>query len=320
MRARLASLSLIAPLLLLANLRGQEPVVTGTTAPEVATNQAPALPPGVTVQKDIAYVPGGGPSRSLDLYLPDSGGKPVPLLVFIHGGGWRGGSKDGCPAKFLAQYGYAVASLNYRLSRQASFPAQIEDCRAALRFLRAGAATYHIQPDHVAVWGGSAGGHLAALLGTSPAVDFSVGPGAPNVVGKVDESIRVQCVVDMYGATDFTLLMADKAQVEHGVGGAAIQLLGSPASQEDLMARSKWASPITYVSHDSPPFLIQHGDADKTMPLEQARVMAEALQKAGVEETLMVMPGAGHAGAAFFTDENHKTVLAYLDKHLKSTK
>ena len=275
------------------------------------------LPSNVTVQKDIEYVPGGGKSRTLDLYRPKSSEEALPLMVFIHGGGWRGGSKDGCPARFLAQHGYAVASINYRLSREAKFPAQIEDCRAALRFLRAQAGKYNLQPDRVAVWGGSAGGHLAALLGTSAAVDFSGGPDAKNVVGKVDESVRVQAVVDMYGASDLALLMVNKAWRDHGVSRAAIQLLGSSADDPELMKKSKWASPVTYVGRDTPPFLIQHGDADRIMPLEQARVMDAVLQKAGVETTLMVMPGAGHAGGAFFSGENRKTLVAFLDRHLK---
>lgn len=292
------------------------PADEANTATDAASQQA-QLPPGVTVLKDIEYVPNGGKSRVLDLYLPPASGKPVPLMIFIHGGGWRSGSKDGCPPKYLAGYGYAVASLNYRLSREAAFPAQIDDCRAAIRFLRSQAAKYHIQADRIAVSGGSAGGHLAALVGTSPAVDFSKGYAATNLVGKIDESVRVQCVVDLYGASDLTLLMADKAQVEHGVGKAAIQLLGTSAEDPELMKKSKWASPTTYVGRDTPPFLIQHGDADKIMPLEQARVMADVLQKAGVEATLTVMPGAGHAGAAFFADENRKTLVEFLDKHLK---
>ena len=280
----------------------------------------PPLPTGVTKLKNIAYVPGGGKSQTLDLYLPDTAGQAAPLLIFIHGGGWRGGVKDKCPAQYLSGHGYVVAAINYRLSKEVPFPANIEDCRAALRFLRTHAAEYHILPDRVAVWGGSAGGHLAALMGTAAAVDFSGGPAAPNIIGKVDESIRVQCVVDMYGASDFTLLLANAAQMAHGVGQAAAQNIGPTASPDELAAKMKWASPITYVSKDTPPFLIQHGDADQTMPLEQAKVLAEALRKAGVEETLTILPGAGHAGAAFFTEENHKLVLDFLDKHLKSLK
>lgn len=297
---------------LVSVLRGQEP----PAEPPAPAKPAP-LPAGVTLQKDITYVPGGGASQTLDLYLPDSGGKAVPLLLFVHGGGWHMGSKDGCPAKFLAEHGYAVASINYRFSQDAPFPAQIEDCRAALKFLRAGAAGFHIQPDHIGVWGGSAGGHLVSLLGTAAGADFSTMPAKIADVGKVDPTLQVQCVIDMYGPADFTHIMGVNAAKKDN---SAVKLLGAYASEEELMAKAKWASPVTYVRSDNPPFLIQHGDADKTVPIEQSKEFLEALQKAGVEVSMTVMPGAGHAGGAFFTEENHKALVEFLDKHLKAGK
>ncbi len=280
-------------------------------------NKTAEAPAGASLQKDIEYVSGGGKSQSLDLYLPEPAGKAVPLLVFIHGGGWRGGSKDGCPAKFLAQHGYAVASINYRLSKEAVFPAQIEDCRAAIRFLRSQAVKYNIQPDRVGIWGGSAGAHLAALIGTSDNVDFSAGPTAP--LKKIDESVRVQCVIDMYGPTDLSQVVGRNPE-RNDVWKAAASLLGTAADDKELMQKAKWASPITYVRRENPPFLIQHGDADVIVPIEQARILLSALQKAGVEATLTVMPGTGHAGAALFTEENHKTLVEFLDRHLKTGK
>jgi acetyl esterase/lipase len=262
---------LIVPLAWLSIVRGQEP-------PEKAPG-GQALPPGATEQKDIEYVPGGGASRSLDLYLPDSSGKPSPLLIFIHGGGWHSGSKDGCPAKFLVANGYAVASINYRLSPEAPFPAQIEDCRAALKFLRADAATYHIQSDHVGVWGGSAGAHLAALLGTAAGADFSTMSAVVASPDKVDPTLRVQCVVDCYGPADLTHLM-NGTKINNA--NSAVKLLGPYTSGDDLMAKALWASPVTYVRSDNPPFLIEHGDADKSVPVEQSKELAAALQKVGV--------------------------------------
>ena len=297
-------LAMFASSAVLSQARNAKPADRTATSP--ATGPAD-LAPDVTVQKDIAYVPGGGVSRSLDLFLPPFKGQAVPLLMFIHGGGWHSGSKDGAPAKFLANHGYAVASINYRFIKDAVFPAQIEDCRAALKFLRANAAKYHLQSDRVGVWGGSAGGHLAALLGTAAAADFSTMPAKVMEGGKVDESIRVQCVIDMYGPADFTL-----------GGKVPTKLLGPSANDEETLTKARSASPVTYVRRDNPPFLIQHGDADKTVPLEQSRAFANVLKKAGVDVTLMVMPGAGHAGGAFFTEENHKTILAFLDKNLKN--
>lgn len=293
-------------------------------APDGGTEGQPAphkvnVPPGTKVINNIEYVPGGGNSRSLDLYLPSSG-QAVPLVVWIHGGGWHTLDKSGgSHAIYLIPHGYAVASINYRLSQEAPFPAQIEDCRAAIRFLRAHAATYHIQPDHIAVWGASAGGHLAALVGTSPAVDFGTSPATAKVaaVGKVDESVRVQCIVDWYGPTDFTKLMGPNPIK---VDNAAIKLLGPHASEAELMEKARWGSPVTYVRSDNPPFLIEHGDSDPTVPLQQSQELFAALQKAGVEATLKVIPDSLHGGKAFASLENGKLILDFLDQHLKSGK
>lgn len=271
-------------------------------------NAQTQLPSGVTVLKDIEYVPGGGSLQSLDLYLPPSSGQSVPLVIFIHGGGWHSGSKEGCPAQFMAEHGYAVAGINYRLLPDAVFPAQIEDCRAALRFLRTHAAKYGINPGKVAACGGSAGAHLASLLGTAAAADFSTVPAKVMEPGKVDESIRVQCVIDRYGPADFTL---------GGKAPTKLALIGSSASAEEAMAKARWASPVTYVRSDNPPFRLEHGDADKSVALEQSQAMLAVLQAAGVEAALTIMPGAGHAGAAFFTKENQTAELEFLDRHLK---
>ena len=269
-------------------------------------------PDGVTVLKDIEYVPGGGSLQSLDLYLPaESRTSSVPLVIFMHGGGWHSGSKDGCPAQFMSEHGYAVASINYRLLPDAVFPAQIEDCRAALRFLRTHAAKYGINPDKVAACGGSAGAHLASLMGTAAAADFSTVPAKVMEPGKVDESIRVQCVIDRYGPADFTL---------GGKVPSKLKLLGPCASDAEALAKGRWASPVTYVRSDTPPFRIEHGDADKSVALEQSQAMLAVLQAAGVEAALTVMPGAGHAGAAFFTKENQDAELEFLDRHLKAGK
>jgi acetyl esterase/lipase len=130
----------------------------------------PKLPEGVKLLRDLQYVEGGHDRNRLDLYLPEKAEGRLPVVIWIHGGAWRGGSKDGGPAVPLSAKGYAVASINYRFSQHAVFPAQIEDCKAAVRWLRANAATYQLDPDHIGVWGASAGGHLVALLGTTAGV------------------------------------------------------------------------------------------------------------------------------------------------------
>jgi acetyl esterase/lipase len=262
-----------------------------------------ALPAGVKVLRDVEYVPGGGKSRSLDLFLPESA-KPLPVVVWIHGGAWRAGSKEFCPGIPLSGHGFAVVSLNYRLSDEAVFPAQLDDCRAALRFLRANAKKYNLDADHVGVWGGSAGGHLVALLGTT-------GGRTQSTDGLSD---KVQCVVDWYGPTDLTPDGPGKGQNI----AVITQLLGGPLQEKLELATQ--ASPLKQVTKDAAPFLIVHGDADHTVNPEHSRLLLAALHKAGVEATLQILPGAGHSGPQFTSAENLKLIEDFFRKHLVSAK
>ena len=229
-----------------------------------------SLPPGVKVLRNIEYVPGGGSSRSMDLYLPEHAAGPVPPIIYIHGGSWSEGSKEGGPGMRLPAIGFAVAKINYRLSSQAVFPAQIEDCKAAVRFLRAHAADYHLDPRHIGAWGSSAGGHLAALLGTSGGVRELEGS-----EGGLNVSSRVQAVCDFFGPSNFTPV-AGQASYESqermdSPASPVFHLLGGPASKKPELA--KLASPITFVSRSAPPFLIMHGDHDSVVPLEQSQLL-----------------------------------------------
>ena len=251
------------------------------------------LPVGATVHRDLAYVPGGHERQKLDLYLPKAGTN-LPLIINIHGGAFRAGSKDtGVPLDYLSR-GYAVASINYRLSQHAVFPAQIEDCKAAVRWLRAQAPQYGLDPNRFAAWGQSAGGHLAAMLGTTgDARHFDVG-------GHLDVSSRVQAVVDYFGPTDF--LQMDPHRPPNGMlhdpaDSPESQLVGGPIQEnKDKAAR---ANPITYVTRNAPPFLICHGDADPLVPHHQSVLLEAALKQAGVPVTFYTVQGAGHGG---FTD------------------
>jgi acetyl esterase/lipase len=267
------------------------------------------LPPGVKALRGLEYIKDGHERHQLDLYLPEKAEGPLPVLVWVHGGGWRAGSKENCPAIPFAARGYAVASINYRLSQHALFPAQIEDCKAAIRWLRAHAKRYNLDSKHFGAWGSSAGGHLVALLGTSGGVKELEGKG-----GNLDQSSRVQAVVDWFGPTDFTRM-----------GGAHNRpkspeslLLGGPVQENK--AKAAKANPITYVGKDSAPFLIMHGDRDTVVPLNQSELLAEALKKAGVEVTLRVIKGASHGGPGFFSPENRRLIEEFLDRHLKSSK
>jgi acetyl esterase/lipase len=215
------------------------------------------VPEGTKVHRDLEYVKDGHERQKLDLYLPEKADAPLPVIVWVHGGAWRAGSKDRPPALPFVTKGYAVASINYRLSQHAQFPAQIEGCKAALRWLRANARKYNLDPEHIGVWGASAGGHLVALLGTSGDVKELEGKG-----GNPEQSSRVQAVVDWFGPTDFLQMGGSHNDAK----SPESQLLGG-AVQENKEKAAK-ANPITYVSKDDPPFLIMHGDKGPTVQPE----------------------------------------------------
>ena len=269
----------------------------------------PRVPEGATAYRDLAYVTNGHPRQKLDLYLPKDG-KNLPLIINIHGGAWQGGSKEmDARLDYLAR-GYAVASINYRLSQHAVFPAQIEDCKAAVRWLRANAAKYHLDPARFAAWGSSAGGHLAALLGTTGDVKtFDVGE-------NLALSSRVQAVVDYFGPTDFLQMDAHRlsnGQVHDSSRSPESLLIGGPLQENKDKAAQ--ANPITYVTKDAPPFLICHGDADPLVPHHQSELLEAALKKAGVPVTLYTVKGAGHGG--FKDPRVPELTREFLAKYLK---
>ncbi len=273
----------------------------------------PPLPEGVRALRDIEYVPGGGNAQSLDLYLPKSD-RPVPLIIWIHSGAFRAGDKAQCPAMAFTRRGYAAASLNYRLSGQAIFPAAIEDCKAAVRWLRAHAREYNLDADHFGAWGSSAGGHLVALLGASGDVKQLEGNG-----GNLEFSSRVQAVCDWFGPTDFVQMEAHALTpgrpFDHDAADSPESLFIGGAIQ-DNKDKARAANPITYVTLGAPPFLIMHGDQDPLVPHHQSELLEAALKKAGVEVTFRTVEGAGHG---FGGPEIFRMVEAFFDKHLKKS-
>jgi acetyl esterase/lipase len=266
----------------------------------------PTLLPGTHVHRDLEYIPGGHARNKLDLYLPAKADHPLPVIVWIHGGAWLAGSKEGCPATWFTTRGFAAASINYRLSQHAVFPAQIEDCKAAIRWLRANAEKYNLDAKHIGVWGASAGGHLVALLGTTGDVKELEGK-----EGNLDQSSRVQCVVDWFGPSDFTKMGSGRGDANSPEG----KLIGG-AIQEHQDEAAK-ANPVTYVTKDDAPFLIMHGDEDKVVPINQSELLDEALRKAGVESTFIRVAGNGHGGPGFMNAENRKKIMDFFEKHLK---
>jgi acetyl esterase/lipase len=267
----------------------------------------PQPPPGVKALRDLAYVPGGHERQKLDLYLPEQPAGALPLVVWIHPGGWQSGSKEQIRALYLTTKGYAVASVNHRLLQHALFPAQIHDCKAAIRWLRAHAKEYRVNPNRIGVWGSSSGGTLAAVLGTSTGVREVEGTER----GNLDQSSRVQAVCDWFGPSDVKALAATNPAAYSAMAKA----LGT--TLEEQKERMLLASPVTYVSPNAAPFLIMHGDKDMRVPVSQSQLLADALKKAGVEVTLKIIPGAGHGGPAFQTDEMHQLIQEFFDKHLK---
>lgn len=268
-----------------------------------------SLPEGTVVHRDLVYVPGGHERHKLDLYLPREGVN-LPLLINIHGGAFRMGSKEaGVPLDYLAE-GFAIASINYRLSHHAIFPAQIEDCKAAVRWLRAHADKYRLDPNRFAAWGASAGGHLAAMLGTTgDTTELDVG-------AHLDQPSRVQAVVDYFGPTDFLQMDAHRlpnGQLHDPADSPESLLIGGPIQENK--ARTARANPIQYVTAGDPPFLICHGDQDPLVPHHQSQLLAAALKQAGVPVTFYTVTNGGHG--RFSDPKVGELTREFLTKQLK---
>ncbi|HHY86767.1 MAG TPA: alpha/beta hydrolase [Verrucomicrobia bacterium] len=279
-----------------------------------ASASAQSLPEGARALRNLAYVANGHERHKLDLYLPANTNSPVPLIIWVHGGAWSAGSKERPPGLRFLSRGYAVASINYRLSQHAVFPAQIEDCKAAVRWLRTHASEYGLDPGRFGAWGASAGGHLVALLGTAGDVkEFDTGE-------HLEVSSRVQAVVDFFGPTDLLRMdeqLGDKGTFKHDAPDSPeSRLLGGPLQENKEKARR--ANPIPYVSAGDCPMLIVHGDADPLVPWQQSELLHEALKKAGVRSTLHLVKGGGH-GTGFGPDVD-KLVDEFFEQELRQTR
>jgi acetyl esterase/lipase len=275
--------------------------------------KGPTVPMGVKRTADLEYARVGDKKLLLDLYLPEKAEGPLPVIVGIYGGAWMGGSKEQAQGIRLSGRGYAVVTFNYRLSGEAIFPAQIQDCKAAVRWVRANARKYNLDPDRIGAIGHSAGGHLSSLLGTSTGVkEFEKGD-------NLDFSSGVQAVCALSGPTDFLQMDAHApkgAFLKHDPANSPESRLIGGAIQENKEKVAR-ANPITYASKESPPFLLIHGDADPVVPAHQAELLNEALMKAGVEVRLHLVKGAGHGVGG---KEVNVMIDEFFDKHLKGGK
>ena len=274
------------------------------------------LPETIQLLANLPYAGTDNPRQMLDLLLPkEHAGGPLPVVVFIHGGGWRNGRKESGRrrvAPFVDSGNFAGASVGYRLSGEAKWPNQIHDCKAAIRWVRANARKYNLDPDRIGVWGTSAGGHLVAMLGTSgdvPAMDGEIGPHA-NV------SSRVTCVANFFGPTNFLTMNSTAipgATLDHDAADSPESLLiGSPIQESPEKVAT--ANPITYVSADDSPFLNVHGTMDPLVSFNQSELLHTALQKSKVETTLITINGGGHGRG--FGPKANEVVERFFDHHL----
>jgi acetyl esterase/lipase len=247
------------------------------------------LPPGTDVRRNLEYASVDGISLKLDLYLPASAHRPMPVVLWVHGGAWTTGGKGRPLVLPLLKDGIAIASITYRFSQQAIFPAQLQDCKAAVRWLRAHAGEFGLDPNRIGAAGTSAGGHLVALLGTT-----AQHPELEGSEGNLNESSQVQAVVDLCGPTDFLhwILNGQDLSVNEKPTDAVARLIGGLVNSHKDQARA--ASPLYYVSASACPFFIVHGDQDQLVPLDQSIELNDALQKAGVASTLIVVKGGKH--------------------------
>jgi acetyl esterase/lipase len=261
--------------------------------------------PGVTSYYELRYatVPGFRP-LALDLHLPAQLTAPAPVLVWVHGGGWQGGTRTMGHAIDLVRYGFAVAQVQYRLSGEATFPAQVHDLKGAVRWLRANAATYQLDPDRIAGWGASAGAHLVCMVGLTAGNAELEG----DVGGNLEQSSSLQAVIDFFGPSDF-FAMAGGAPPRPGPNPLT-SFLGYTITDRPDAARQ--AMPVTFVHAGAPPFLIVHGDADPLVPHAQSEALHAALTRAGATSTLLTLPGAIHEDPAFWSDSTRDHIRQFL--------
>ncbi len=263
---------------------------------------------GIELRKNLVYGNGDGFPLKMDLLLPKERRiSPAPVILWVHGGAWNDHQLDRnyrpeVELLKLAAKGYVIACCDYRLSDQAVFPAQIQDCKCAVRFLRAHARQWDLDPERIGAWGESAGGHLVSLLGAVDGVKELEGNG-----GWKDFSSRVSAVCAWYAPSDLTAF-------GKGEGSPERQLVGDPASSEERREKLAQASPLTYVHREMPPFLLMHGTADQLVPLSQSQVMFDRLKELGVPVELAWIEGQGHG--FFQGEEPYCLVNDFFDKWL----
>lgn len=266
------------------------------------------IPDNVIFERGIEYANPGGQHLQLNLARPKDATGPLPVVLCIHGGGFRAGHRDGNNALCLklAQRGFVAATVSYRLAPKYQFPAAVHDVKAAVRWLCANAAKYQIDPAHIGVTGDSAGGHLAQFLGVTAGIKEFEGDG-----GNADQSSRVACVVNRYGPSDFT------KSYGKSVDAAEVLPLFLGGDLKTALQRHIRSSPLNWVTPDAAPTLILHGTADKYVAYEQGVWMRDRLQACGVEVELVTFDGAGHGFKGADGEKAEQAMFGFLERHLK---
>ncbi|MFA7419918.1 MAG: alpha/beta hydrolase fold domain-containing protein [Melioribacteraceae bacterium] len=261
---------------------------------------------------NVEYARINGISLTLDIYIPSHISYPTPTIVWIHGGGWQSGSKENVNGTWLIQKGFSIVSINYRLTDKGIHPVQINDCKAAIRWIKANASKYNFDIGRIGVFGSSAGGHLAALVGTSGDVKELEG----DVGGNLDQSSRVQAVCDWYGPANFFTICGSVPPTSNHCDAASPEgkLIGGDLRTNPEKCKS--VSPISYVSNDDPPFLIMHGTADNTVPFHQSAELDSAYKAIGHDVTFIPQPGAGHGGGSFNADSTKQRITDFFNRTL----
>jgi acetyl esterase/lipase len=281
---------------------------------EQAAAQKPAkisVPENVVFEPNLEYSNPDGQHLQLDMARPKTGDGPFPAIACIHGGGFRAGTRQGYDSLCirLAQQGYVAVTVSYRLAPKYQFPAAIHDVKAAIRWLRANAKKYRIDPDRIGVTGGSAGGHLAQFLGVTGDVKQFEGEG-----GNAEQSSRVACVVNYFGPSDFT------KSYGKSVDAAEVLPLWLGGNLDQMRQKHIVASPLYWVTPDAAPTLCIHGTEDKYVAYEQVVWLIDRLKAAGVEADLLTIEGAGHGFKGKDAERAEAAMLAFFAKHLKQPK
>lgn len=260
----------------------------------------------MTLLEGVEFGSGGGRPLLLDLALPRPADELCSAVVFIHGGGWKSADRtNGRPLiLLLASHGIVAASIDYRLSDEAVFPAQLEDAKCAVRFMRAHAAKYGIDPERIGSAGGSAGGHLAALVGLVPVEAGLEGEG-----GWDAESSHVSAVADLYGISDVAVML--KENLASDCAGKLMD--GTPAEKPDLY---KLGSPLEWVRPGAPRFYLTHGDQDNVVPISHSEKLLAALEAVGTEASLRVIPGMAHGSISTLPEVVREDVVEFFKRQL----